>query len=79
MLYSAKSNGITNATLDKFLKVVALVMNGKRNVEDDRARNKFPASVRSVKRACSHEEQQKVIHIRHSYERDLRLYSAPAL
>ncbi|GAU87279.1 hypothetical protein RvY_00158 [Ramazzottius varieornatus] len=65
MLYTAKSNGVTNATLDNFLKVVALVINGKRNVEDDRARSKFPASVRSVKTALkiSHEEQQKVIHI----------------
>ncbi|GAU89821.1 hypothetical protein RvY_02325 [Ramazzottius varieornatus] len=65
MLYTAKSNGVTNATLDKFLRVVALVINGKRNVEDDRARNKIPASVWSVKRALkiSHEEQQKVIHI----------------
>ena len=65
MLYTAKSNGITNSTLDKFLKVVALVVNGKRNTEDCRNQKKFPASVRSVKRLLkmSHEDKQKVIYI----------------
>ncbi|GAV07037.1 hypothetical protein RvY_16925 [Ramazzottius varieornatus] len=89
MLYTVKSNGVTNSTLDKFLKIVALVINGERNMEDGLSGKKFPANVRSVKRMLeiSHEDQWKVVHImshktdcteerpRRSYNRDMWLHT----
>ena len=65
MLYTAKSNGVTNSTLDKFLKIMALVLNGKRKLSDAQSQRKFPASVRSVKRllGISNHEHQKVVYI----------------
>ena len=65
LLYTAKSNGVSNSTLDKFLKVIALVVNRKRCVNDCQKVKKFPANPRAVQRflKISREENHKIVFI----------------
>ena len=48
IMYTAKSSGIANSTVDKFMKIFALVVDTTRLATDDERLRKFPRSFRSL-------------------------------
>ena len=73
LLYVAKSTGTSNATLSKFLKVIGLVVDGKRSPTDPKKHRKFPQSATSLKSLLhlNKDEQQQVVYIC-PYQRPVR-------
>ncbi|GAU87248.1 hypothetical protein RvY_00129 [Ramazzottius varieornatus] len=73
LLYVAKSTGTSNATLDKFLKVIALIADGKRSQADPKKHRKFPKSTKSLKTMLNLQKngKQQVVYIC-PYQRPVR-------
>ncbi|GAU89197.1 hypothetical protein RvY_01776 [Ramazzottius varieornatus] len=73
LLYVAKSTGTSNAALGKFLKVMAVVIDGKRSLTDPKKRRKFPQSARSLKSLLNIKRNhcEKIVYIC-PYQRQVR-------